>query len=186
MKEIWRDCYYNNKLIPNYKVSNYGRVYNCKTGNYLSLNPRKGRQDKGDGYVMVYLSVNNKVTKCYVHRLVANAFIPNVGGYYTVVDHKDTCRTKNIVTNLVWTSTKGNSNNPKTVEKYRQSKLGNKNPNKGIPQHPKRVMNVTTGKVYNSLREAAKDVGAVSSGSISNCCQGKQNTASGYVWKYID
>ena len=186
MKEIWRDCYYNDKLIPNYKVSNYGRVYNCKTGNYLSLNPRKGKQNNGGGYVMVYLSVNNKVTRCYVHILVANAFIPNVGGYYTVVDHKDTCRTKNIVTNLVWTSTKGNSNNPKTVEKYRQSKMGSKNPNKGIPQHPKKVMNVTTGKVYDNMHLAAEDIGASSCGSISNCCKGRQQHAYGYVWKYVD
>lgn len=182
MKEIWRDCYYNDKLIPNYKVSNYGRVYNCKTKNILKLYNSKHTR----GYCVVSLSVNNKVTKCYVHRLVANAFIPNVGGYYTEVDHIDTCRTNNILTNLVWTSTKGNSNNPKTVEKYRQSKMGNKNPNKGIPQHPKKVMNVTTGKIYDNMHLAAEDIGVPSCGSISNCCNGKQQHAHGYVWKFID
>ena len=49
----------------------------------------------------------------------------------------------------------------------------------------KPVKNTDTGKVYQSVKDAAKSVG-LSSGSIVNACKGKTKTAGGYHWKYID
>ena len=49
----------------------------------------------------------------------------------------------------------------------------------------KAVMNVETGIVYQSGMLAAKSTGLKSSGGITLCCQGKQETAGGFHWKYV-
>lgn len=48
-----------------------------------------------------------------------------------------------------------------------------------------RVLNVTTGVVYNSLKEAAQDTGASVKG-ISNVINGYCKTAGGFEWRYAD
>ena len=177
------ECYYNDEKLPCYFCDELGNIYSKKPNRPI----RKLKVcQKNNGYLIVTLSIKNKAKTYYVHRLVANAFLPNVGGYYSDVDHIDADRTNNNVKNLRWSTRRGNCNNPISKGNYRDAHLGDKNHNKGIPQHPKKVMNVTTGKIYPSLRDAAKDVGAASAGSISNCCQGKQNTASGYQWRYLE
>ena len=50
----------------------------------------------------------------------------------------------------------------------------------------KKVLNVDTGEIFNSLTEAAKSCGLISGDSIGYCCKGKQLTAGGYHWKYLD
>lgn len=177
------ELYYDDKKLPNYFCDELGNIYSKKPNRPLrKLNPYQ----KENGYLVVTISINNKAKQYYVHRLIACAFLPNVGNYYSDVDHIDTDRTNNNVNNLRWTTRKGNCNNPISKGNYRESHLGDKNHNKGIPQHPKKVMNVTTGKIYPSIRDAAKDIKTTSHGSISNCCHGRQNTAGGYQWKFID
>lgn len=58
-------------VLPNYAVSNYGRVVNIKTGREL-----KGSPDK-NGYLRVALYHNGVRHESYVHRLVAKAFFLN-------------------------------------------------------------------------------------------------------------
>ena len=41
-------------------------------------------------------------------------------------------------------------------------------------------------KEYDSINEAAKELGLVNGSSIIQCCKGKQKTAKGYIWKYKD
>lgn len=48
-----------------------------------------------------------------------------------------------------------------------------------------RVLNVTTGKVYNSIADAARDSGANPKG-ISNVLNGYCKTAGGCEWRYLD
>ena len=49
----------------------------------------------------------------------------------------------------------------------------------------KRVINVETNTIYNSLAEASDKTG-LSRASICYCCKGKFKTAGGYHWKYVD
>ena len=49
----------------------------------------------------------------------------------------------------------------------------------------RRVMNIDTGEVFESVAMAAKSVGKVGT-NISACCNGKSKTAGGYHWKYVD
>lgn len=60
------------------------------------------------GYHVVYLCRQEGFDrKLFVHRLVAEAFIPNPDAK-PLVDHKDTDRTNNVVTNLQWATSKEN------------------------------------------------------------------------------
>ena len=48
----------------------------------------------------------------------------------------------------------------------------------------RKVKNISTGKVYNSIKEAGKET-KINESAISNCCRGVSKTAGGYHWKYI-
>lgn len=109
-KEIWRTCWYNNKEYKDYKVSNWGRIKRVYKTKEKILKPWKCTS----GYYMVTFCIKGVKTVCLVHRLVANAFIPNVGGYYKEVDHRNTIRTDNILENICWVTSIGNQYNPLT------------------------------------------------------------------------
>lgn len=50
----------------------------------------------------------------------------------------------------------------------------------------KKIICVETGKIYNSAREAAEDVGLKQTAGIINCCKCNGKTAAGYQWKYYE
>jgi hypothetical protein len=84
-----------------YKVSNTGKVFSCRRQKYLSQ-----KSDK-DGYKEVCLCVDEVRKYKRVHRLVAEAFIPNEE-YLPIINHKDGDKTNNHVSNLEWTTNYGN------------------------------------------------------------------------------
>ena len=49
----------------------------------------------------------------------------------------------------------------------------------------RKVLCVETGIIYNSIRDAAKDVGTPAS-NVGSVCTGKTKTAGGYSWKYVE
>lgn len=87
----WEDCY---------QVSNLGRV----KSEYQILKPKKGNQP----YYSVSLSREGKVDFRRIHRLVAQAFVPNPEGK-GVVDHIDNNKLNNMVDNLQWMTVKENT-----------------------------------------------------------------------------
>jgi hypothetical protein len=50
----------------------------------------------------------------------------------------------------------------------------------------KAVKNIDTGEVFRNLTDAAKSCGLVAGDTISLCCKGKQSTAGGYHWEYVE
>ena len=50
----------------------------------------------------------------------------------------------------------------------------------------RRVRNIETGEVFNSVNEAQLKYGGKLGSTISNCCCGRHNTAYGYHWEYVD
>ncbi len=96
MLEYWE----NVPGFPLYQVSTYGRVQNQKTGRILKTH-------SNHGYLRVGL-YEGKIRKYkLVHRLVAEAFIPNPENK-PAVNHINGCKTDNNVTNLEWVSASEN------------------------------------------------------------------------------
>ena len=85
-----------------YHVSNVGMVKTLKRRNRkvdMVMTPCKA--GAGGRYRCVSLSVNGKIKKQLIHRLVAKAFIPNPSGY-AEVNHLDGNPSNNNVSNLEW------------------------------------------------------------------------------------
>lgn len=84
-----------------YEVSTWGRVFNRRTGNFLT--PYHHHK----GYLRVDLKNGKGIKHFKVHRLVATAFIPNPEGK-PQVNHIDGNPGNNSVTNLEWVTNKEN------------------------------------------------------------------------------
>ena len=80
----------------NYSINKQGQVRNDKTSHI-----KKPTLNKRNGYLVVDLYKNNNREKVPIHRLVAEAFIPNLGNKLTV-DHLDGDRQNNSIENLRW------------------------------------------------------------------------------------
>ena len=121
--EEWRPI----KKYPNYMVSNYARVKSIATVIEYKDGRRRQRREKlkpqtnKDGYFVVRLFAqgNQKGVLVKVHRLVAEAFIPNPENK-PYIDHINTVRGDNRIENLRWVTSSENSRNPITLERNRQ------------------------------------------------------------------
>lgn len=83
------------KGYENYSVTDEGKVFNNVRNKALS--PFLHRK----GYLMVTLFNKGKRRNIYVHRLVAEAFIPNPLNKPTI-NHKDENKLSNKASNLEW------------------------------------------------------------------------------------
>lgn len=101
-----------------YEVSNRGRIRGCtrtirrysSDGSYHECTWKGGirkLQPHSDGYLRVNLRKEGTERGFYVHRLVAEAFIPNPSGL-PEVNHIDSDRSNNRAENLEWVSPSGN------------------------------------------------------------------------------
>ena len=191
MKEIWRDIKGYEGL---YQVSNLGRVRSVthdivdslgrrstKEGKILSL-----RKSSQTGYPTINLLKDGDTTSCNIHRLVAEAFIPNPNNL-PCVNHKDESRDNNCVDNLEWCSYQYN-NTYGTAQKRRTESLARFYDTHDEVLKPV-VQYSTKGELireYRSIREAERTLGLEVSSGISACCAHKLNTAYGYVWRFKD
>lgn len=159
--EQWKDISGYEKY---YEVSDHGRVRN-KTNGYI-LKPTIG----STGYPKVMLAYGKRKT-VYVHRLVAEAFVPNPNNH-NVVNHIDENKTNNHVSNLEWCTTKYNVT-------YGVGSLAR---NTKVNQFSRDGVFI---KTWDSMKEAASTLG-IRYQQISGCCRGYGKTAGGCMWEYAD
>ena len=157
---------------PRYSVSSHGRVKNNETGNILK--PFCIGNKSHQYYAVDFYPIKNRK----IHRLVAEAFIPNPMNKREV-NHKDGNHFNNNVENLEWVSGSENCLHAYRVL-GREKFVGSRNP------YSKKVVRIEDGKVYGSLQEAAADNGLKSHACISVALKRKTRRAGGYHWKYYE
>lgn len=205
--EIWKDIKGYEGL---YQVSNEGRVKSLGRtwvcGNRGSVRHQDEKivpvsKNKKGGYIRVHLNYNRKRKTTNVHKLVAEAFIPNPNGY-TIVHHIDHDPSNNNVENLMWMDENEHSKihakergdklrgiprpqhsvalkgrpNPKVAEKERNRKDLSK-PCVQLTKNDEFV------KLWPSTAEAQRN--GFHSGSISYCCNGKLKTHKKFKWMFL-
>lgn len=195
MTEVWKDIINYEGL---YQISNYGRVKalekdvvrrKCGIKHCLEI-IMKPVSDK-DGYLSVTFCVHSKgKAKTFkVHRLVAQAFIPNPENK-PQVNHKDGNKENNSVQNLEWVTGKENIQHAYKTNLMNQSgknnamygRLGADNPN-SIPIIQLNKYTNQKIKEYDSMASAGREL-CVNTGKICECCKGKRLSAYGYKWEY--
>lgn len=188
-------------ISPRWSVSNLGRIRNNATGRILKCHINN------KGYVIVTIRARGiglcKSVK--MHRLVAEAFIPNPEDK-PQVNHIDGNKTNNNVNNLEWCTNsenqlhafrvldsterrkaiaERNKSRVWTEEQRRKLSASLKGKHLGADSYNARsVIRLEDNKIYGSISEASKDVN-ISQSSISMVCLGRQKTASGYHWAYL-
>lgn len=172
-----------------YWITNTGRVisadrydrFNRKVGGEMKLGER-GQA----GYLGLTLFKDGVGYQRLVHRLVAEAFIPNPGDK-PCVDHIDGNNKNNNANNLRWVTYKENMNNPVTYARMLEdtskfaSQVGADNPfSRKVRMYSLEGEYLRT---FDCLSDAARFSG-VTDGSISRVCRGERFSAGGYIWAY--
>ena len=190
IKDEWKDI----KNYENiYKVNKNGKIINIKRNKI-----RKSRIDKY-GYERIILNKNNKKQNLLVHRLVAEAFIPNPNNL-PQINHKDENKQNNNVNNLEWCTQKYNCNygtkNERAKLKISQAnkgkhysintefKKGNIAWNKNINTYyrAKKVKCVELNKIYNSIMDASRELNIKHQNIMRSCISNYK--AGGYKFEY--
>lgn len=169
-----------------YEISNGGRIRSLdrvichvkdKTWNKEKTQMNEGKmltpQQNNKGYYYIMLYRNSKHVKRYIHRLVAEAFLPPPKNSYRVVNHINGDHQDNRPENLEWCTQKYN-----TQQAF----------DTGLVKTRKRVRStdIKTGETheYDGVSIAARILGVSHSG-ISLCLTGKNKICKGCRWEYI-
>lgn len=176
MKEIWKD-------VPNYEglyqVSNLGRVKSNHNTRYHK--PKILTNIPRNGYVSVILCKNKSQKNVFVHRLVAECFVPNPENK-PCVNHIDGNKSNPCASNLEWCTQKENIShainaglfNPK-AQKLLYERRKPKNP---IYQFDKKGILI---KKWDSCADICEHFG-IRDSHIYDCISGKYHSAYGFVW----
>ena len=183
MEEVWKD-------IPEYEglyqVSNTGKVRRL---NYRGSGKTKLlKQSTDKGYKRIVLSKNGKKKNHWVHRLVAIVFISNPNNYKEV-NHKDENPSNNNVKNLEWCTREYNNNygtrNKRASESHKGKCKGKDHPkSKPILMYDKEGNFIRQFDCISDTNEYFSKKNAYK--NVNSCLTGKNKTAYGYVFAYID
>ena len=184
--EIWKDI---EGFEGRYQVSSCGRVKSLSHfqsfGNQgMRIIPERLLKygNRANGYMMVVLCKDNIRKSCNVHRLVAQAFIPNPNNL-PQVNHIDENKHNNNVDNLEWVTSKENINHGTSLKRRSESQRYTQKSKKAVYQYD---LNNNLIAIYVSIREAERANGYEHTGGISHCCNNRKGfkTFKGYKWSY--
>ena len=158
---------YQNK----YFIYDNGKIQNIKTKNFLK--PYKST----NGYLYIKIVRDKKHHHIKIHRIVADAFIPNP---YNLpqVNHKDGNKLNNNVNNLEWCSCSQNIKHGFDNNLYKKR-----------PALPRKINQYDLKgnfiKTWDKIKDIEKEY-SVSHTAIRFCCLEKIKTCKSYIWRYAD
>lgn len=161
MKEVWKEIEgYDGK----YQASNLGRIRKIEI---------LKQHDHNLGYKYVNITKDKQTKHIYVHRLIAQTFIPNLNNL-EMVNHKDEDKTNNIPENLEWVTCKENNNYGTAPTRRAKTR------SKPVLQYS---LDGKFIKEWESAREVERVLG-FSNVCINQCCNKKIKKSKGYMWKF--
>lgn len=180
MQEIWKDIL---NYEGHYQISNLGRIkslnrkvkYNHPKFSKRSMKEKILSPKITNGYLGINLYKNKKRKSFLVHRLVAEAFIPNPLNL-PQVNHKDENKFNNYTDNLEWCTLEYNLLYGTGAERSLKSRA------KPICKFS---LDGTLLEKYQSQSVAAVKNNA-NQANISKCCNGKTKSYKGFIWKYAE
>lgn len=180
------------KNFDDYQITDDGRVWSKEKNKFLK--PYVGK----NGYSQICLYKQKKKKLCYIHRLVAEAFIDNLENK-PCIDHINTLKNDNRVENLRWCTPKENYHNKITEERHKGIVYSEESKRKMSDSQPKRkvkqyLLDGTFIAEFESINDASRQTN-LSLRGIYNCCTGgyfskarnkwkKCNKYKGYIWKF--
>lgn len=180
--------------FEDYEISDMGEIKSLKNGMEKILKPQLAKR----GYYIINLCKNGSVYHKTIHRLVAQAFIPNPDNK-PCIDHINGCRIDNRVCNLRWCTQKDNLNyeiakkniskahKGKVLTDEHKKKISESNKGKPKPHFEKRIDQYTIDgtyiKTWKSTMDIERSLGFIHN-NISSVCKGKYKQAYGFKWKY--
>ena len=138
-----------------YGITSCGKVWSYRNKKFLTPGA------DSSGYLCVNLYKDGESKNYRIHRLVAEAYIPNPDNL-PQIDHIDNNKNHNYLNNLQWITNKDNC---------RKS-------------HNKPILQYDLDGNFIREWECAADVGKEVRSNIVTCLKGRLKSAYGYVWKY--
>ena len=148
-----------------YAVTSCGKVYSYKRKKFLKHFKRK------DGYLEVGLHKDGEQKNYLIHRLVAEAYLPNHNNL-PCVNHKDENKENNALQNLEWCTQKYNANYGSRIERISKALS-------------KPIFCEELNRTFESATIAARELGLDQS-NVTRCCTGKQKTTGGLHFRYAN
>lgn len=178
--EIWKDVV---GYEGSYLISSHGRVVSFFVSKTITRHIQKvlkQRVNKLYRYPTVVLKdCDGNYHSHFVHRLVAEAFIPNPDNK-SYIDHIDTNNSNNRVENLRWCTQSENLRNPIT----RSRRIGVK---RNMIAHNRRAVvqfqNGVALRTFDCIEDTR--VNGFTPNCVCRCCTGEISHHKGFQWKYL-
>ena len=156
MEEEWRDIIGFEGL---YQISNMGNVRSLprlSSQNHMVGEKILKPHPNNSGYLDVSMYKDTKRYHKKIHRMVAEAFIPNPDNL-PEVDHIDADKTNNCVNNLRWVSHSENHRNPLTLQLKSEVMKGRSKSQEAIKKISKKINVIKDGSILHTF-ESYRDL----------------------------
>lgn len=174
-----------------YEISDHGNIRSIdrmsrnRLGSFFVKGTVLRQQHNNRGYRYVRLWKDGLQIKKYIHRLVAEAFVPNPNNL-PQVNHLDNDPDNNMANNLEWCTHKQNMKWSEVQNRSVWGERAKQNARKGQRRLwlPVIGQNVITGEVirFTNLNDTKR--AGFQPSCVCNCCKGKRKTHKGYRWSY--